>query len=151
MPEDIALPTKEQIVAVVVVVGLVLLAGALAFVHIRRAMRRWMFGSGKFDIRKAWMDVEGLMARGDEMSARLAVMHADAVLDKALQAKHFPGDKFATRLQFAQRKYSSLRTVWWAHTLRNNLAHEPDHVMKKGEAKKAVGMFKRALLDLGAL
>lgn len=149
---DVEAPiTGTQILTTLIVVGLVLVFAVALFVHLRRAVRRWMFGAGKVDIRKAWSDVEDLMGRNDEMSARLAVMHADAVLDKALQARHFPGDRFATRLQFAQRKYTGLRKVWWAHKLRNDLAHEPDRVMKMGEARKAIAAFKTALKELGAL
>ncbi len=113
--------------------------------------RRWAFGNERQKIALAWRDVEQLMARGDEMSARLAVMHADAVLDKALQAKHFPGDRFATRMQFAQKKYRELRRVWWAHKLRNELSHNPHSSLRGGEARKAVATFKKALVDIGAL
>lgn len=151
MPGENALPTMPEIVATVAAVAIVLVLAVVAVVQLRRMVRRWMFGAGKTDIRKAWSDVEGLMARNDTMSARLAVMHADAVLDKALQARHFPGDRFATRLQFAQRKYPQLRRAWWAHKLRNDLAHEPDRALTLSEARKAVAAFATALKELSAM
>lgn len=133
-------------VVVIVVCGFSYIAARL-----KRVFRRWAFGAARVHIQHAWVDVDELMVRSDDMSARLAVMHADAVLDKALQARHFPGDRFATRLQYAQRKYRTLRKVWWAHKLRNELAHETDRTLRLPEARRAVAAFKSALMDLGAL
>lgn len=141
--------TKSTAILIVIAVGI--LGGMYGFFALRRLVRRWLFGAGKVDIRRQWADVESLIARNEAMSARLAVLHADAVFDKALQLRHFPGDRFATRLQFARRKYTSLRKVWWAHKLRNDLAHEPDRVMKMSEARSAVAALRKALKDLGAL
>lgn len=147
----IALPTSTQVgttIAVIVIVVVMLLWVFRTLVH---TFRRWAFGEAKNSIAKAWSDVESLMARHDEMSARLAVMHADAVVDQALRAKHFPGDRFATRMQFAQKKYRGLRSVWWAHNLRNELSHNPQSDVTLAKARKAVASFKSALKELGAL
>lgn len=139
-------------VGTVLAVIVILIVGSFWTVaKLKRLFRQWAFGDARADIRRAWSDVEKLMARSDDMSAKLAVMNADAALDKALQAKHFPGDRFATRLQFAQKKYRTLRKVWWAHKLRNDLAHELNHNLRHTEARRAVATFKSALKDLGAL
>lgn len=143
--------TAGEIGTVLAVLIIVFVGCAYVAYKLRQLFRRWAFGDARAKIAVAWKDVEQLMARGDEMSMRLAVMHADSVLDKALQAKHFPGDRFATRLQFAQRKYRELRKVWWAHKLRNTLAHEPHVKLRGGEARRAVAAFRQALKNLGAL
>lgn len=143
--------SSVELGTIIAVVVVVVAGGVYGFVTLRRMVRRWAFGAAREKIRTSWHDVEGLMARGDDMSARLAVMHADAVLDKALQLKCFPGDRFARRLEFAIHKYRSLKRVWWAHRLRNELSHDPHRTLRMGEARKAVATFKQALRELGAL
>lgn len=150
MPPNLDINSVQIGTAIAVIVIVFVVCTYIAY-SLRRMFRRWAFGDARAKIAQAWQDVEKLMARGDEMSMRLAVMHADSVLDKALQAKHFPGDRFATRLQFASRKYRTLRKVWWAHKLRNTLAHEPHAKVHSGEARRAVAAFKNALQALGAI
>lgn len=147
----IEIPSSTQIGTTIAIIVIVVVLGLWGFRSLLHAFRQWAFGDAKVNVAKAWRDVEQLMARGDEMSARLAVMHADAVLDKALQAKHFPGDRFASRLQFAIKKYRNLRKVWPAHNLRNELSHNPHAALSMSQARKAVASFKSALQELGAL
>ena len=116
-----------------------------------RALRRWQFGNQREEVKKAWADVEGLLTRGDTMSLRLAVIHADAVLDLALKSKHFPGDTMGHRLRVATYKYRNLRRVGWAHGLRNKLVHEANQSLKSSEAQRAVAAFRSALKEMGAL
>lgn len=120
-------------------------------VWLRRAMRRWRFGSERESVVKHWAEVEKLADRGDAMSLRLAIVHADAVLDLALKAKSFPGKTTGERLKFASRKYHDLQRTFWARSLRNTLVHEAGSEMKIAQAQKALAEFKRALIVLGAL
>ena len=147
----IELPTTTQIGTTIAVIVIVVVLLVWVFRTLVHTFRRWAFGEAKTNIAKAWSDVEELMMRNDAMSARLAVMHADAVVDQALRAKHFPGDRFSTRMQFAQKKYRGLKSVWWAHNLRNELSHNPQSDLTLTKARKAVASFKAALKELGAL
>ncbi|EKD64900.1 MAG: hypothetical protein ACD_50C00256G0002 [uncultured bacterium] len=45
--------------------------------------------------------------------------------------------------------FSDLNGVWFAHKLRNKIAHELDSRVSMGEAKRALAAFKRAFVDLG--
>ncbi len=134
---------------VIVAVGFVFLV--IAAVWIRRAMRRWRFGSERSNVAKHWRAVEDLASRGDVMSLRLAIIQADAVLDLALKAKAFPGTTTGERLKFASRKYHNLQQTFWARSLRNTLVHEAGSELKIAQAEKALAEFKRALVTLGAL
>lgn len=134
---------------VIVAVGFVFLV--IAAVWIRRAMRRWRFGSERSNVAKHWRAVEDLASRGDVMSLRLAIIQADAVLDLALKAKAFPGTTTGERLKFASRKYHNLQQAFWARSLRNTLVHEAGSELKIAQAEKALAEFKRALVTLGAL
>ena len=42
----------------------------------------------------------------------------------------------------------SLDGVWWAHKVRNRLAHEMDYFLRYTEARQAVGYFEAALAEL---
>ncbi len=123
----------------------------IATVWLRRAMRRWRFGSERDSVVKHWRAVEDLAGRGDAMSLKLAIIQADAVLDLALKAKSFPGTTTGERLKFASRKYHNLQRTFWARSLRNTLVHEAGSELKIAQAKKAIAEFKRALVTLGAL
>ena len=81
----------------------------------------------------------------------LAVIDADKLLDDALKKRGFKGKTTGERLVSAQRSLSNNDAIWYAHKLRNRLVHEPDIRLKKNEAQKALGNFKQALVDLGAL
>ena len=131
------------------IIGFVLLV--IVTVWLRRAMRRWRFGSERGNVAKHWKAVEDLADHGDAIHLRLAIIQADAVLDLALKAKSFPGTTTGERLKFASRKYHDLQRTFWARSLRNTLVHEAGSEMKIAQAEKAIAEFKRALMVLGAL
>jgi hypothetical protein len=131
------------------VVGFMVLV--IALVWIRRALRRWRFGSERENVAKHWADVEGLLKRGDAMSYRLALIQADAVLELALKVKGFSGATTGERLNAASRRHRDLKQTFWARSLRNKIVHEAGAELKISEAKSAIGELKRALVVLGAL
>lgn len=150
MKTDVASMASAVLPYVVIgAVGFVFLV--IAAVWIRRAMRRWRFGSERSNVANHWRAVEDLASRGDVMSLRLAIIQADAVLDLALKAKAFPGTTTGERLKFASRKYHNLQQTFWARSLRNTLVHEAGSELKIAQAEKALAEFKRALVTLGAL
>ena len=120
-------------------------------VRIRRIMRRMRFGDQREMIERQWNEVGELMKRGDGTSQRLAIIHADMVLDIALKAKGFPGKTTGERLSFATKKYRSLKQTFWARTLRNKLVHEAGVELRSSEATSAIREFERALEILGAI
>ena len=145
---EVASLNENLFTAIAIVLAIVVFA--IGFKAFTQALRRWAFGKNE-DVKKSWKDVEQLLKRGDAMSLRLAVIHADAVLDLALKHKGFPGDIMSRRMQFGQRRFSGLRKVGWAHGLRNRLVHEPMTAASSGEAKRAIRAFEHALKEMGAL
>lgn len=130
-------------------VGFIILV--ILTVWLRRAMRRWRFGKEGESVAKHWKEVEKLADRGDEMSLKLAIIQADAVLDFALKAKAFSGTTTGERLNSASKKYKRLQNTFWARSLRNTLVHEAGSILKIAQAHKAIAEFKFALITLGAL
>lgn len=102
-------------------------------------------------LRARWREIEAMLHGPGDMSLKLAVLEADKLLDHSLKALSFPGSTMGDRLRFAEYKYPELRKVWWAHKVRNQLAHEASYRLDRGVAKKAIAEFERALKRLGAI
>lgn len=76
-----------------------------------------------------------------------AVMEADKLLHLALEKKGYRGS-MAEQLKSAGKLFSDLDNLWYAHKLRNRLAHELDFRVTTSEGQKTLGYFHRALKDL---
>ncbi len=120
---------------------------SLRFIH--RLLARRAHELDREQMRKRWQRITAMLASPD--GARLAVIEADNLLDFVLKAMHLPGETMAFRLKFAQNKFYELKRVRWAHSLRNNVVHEPDFRLKSSQAYAAVKEYERALKLLGAL
>lgn len=77
-----------------------------------------------------------------------SIMDSDKLLDYALNCHGFVGP-LGEKLKKSGPRFSSLNNVWFAHKLRNKIAHELSDI-DISEAKIALGYFKKALNDLGA-
>ena len=77
-----------------------------------------------------------------------AILDADKLLDYALKKKGYQGT-LGEKLKKSKSRFSDLNGVWFAHKLRNKVAHELDEI-NINEAKRALKHFKKALNDLGA-
>lgn len=80
-----------------------------------------------------------------------AVIDADELLDEALKKKHYRGKTTGERLVSAQKELSSNDSVWFGHKLKNRIIEEKLKRINKGDTLEALGGFRQALKDLGAL
>lgn len=136
----------------------VLLAGLffiIAIAKIKRWFRlQWARRQHELDLelmRERWKRIERLAGSPEHEGDRLAIIEADKLLDFVLKQMHMPGDTFAYRLKFTQRKYYELKKVRFAHELRNKLVHDPDFNLRRAQAQAALKEFQKALRVLGAL
>lgn len=118
---------------------------------VRKNLARRKHDLDLVQMRKEWARIEKLVRTRGEETDRLAIIEADKLLDKVLKAMHMPGESFAFRIKFAQKKYYELKQVRWAHTLRNKIVHETDVKLSRKKAKAAIKTYERALKLLGAL
>jgi len=84
--------------------------------------------------------------------ARTCILEADKLLDFAFGK--FLGQKYfkvslGEKLKMKGGVFSDLNGVWFAHKLRNKIAHELDFHVSMSEFKKALSAFKKAFIDLG--
>lgn len=135
-----------------------LFAGVGAFIAVMLVIKvRHFFASLRFArtdreaLRCRWREIENLLRSEGEMSRKMAVIEADKLLDLALKTLAMPGETLGERLKYAAYKYPRITRVWWAHRVRNQLAHESTFHLDAGVASKAVREFRAALEMLGAI
>lgn len=104
----------------------------------------------KAEFQRHWQTIEQWQAEG---RLKDAVMQADILLDKALQASGVNGKTLGERLKSAQSRLSKmvLDMAWDAHKVRNRLAHELHYRLTEAEAQRALNNFKKVLRELGVL
>lgn len=127
----------------------VIIFGIIVLVVINKLGGGRLSGLKKEHYQKSWLDLLERVKTPEGMV--LAVIDADKLLDECLKKRHFKGKTMGERLVSAQRLLSDNDSAWYAHKLRNRLVHEPNVNLKKSEAQNALGGFRKALKDLGAL
>ena len=116
----------------------------------RRLTRPEMMGLSREEMAKRWIEIRKTSQQG-LMGAKLAIMEADTLLDSGLKSMMMPGETLGERLKVACYKYPNLRNVWWAHKLRNSMAHEVSFQISSGEARRAIDEFEKALKTLNVM
>lgn len=98
-----------------------------------------------------FLEIENKLKQDNPASYSMTVINCDKLLDKALIEMGVPGKTMGDRLKKAGEKFSNVNTVWRAHKLRNAIAHESDLEITYKQAFNALGIYKQALKDLGAI
>lgn len=117
---------------------------------IRRLSRPEMTGMSREAIAKRWVEIRKTSEQS-VMGAKLALLEADTLLDAGLKSMMMPGETLGERLKVACYKYPKLRDVWWAHKLRNSMAHDATFQLTMGQARQAINEFEKALKTLNVL
>ncbi len=141
-----------KVIAVLAFAGVAIAIVALLVDRIRRFFAsRGFEGSDREAMRRRWAEISKMIDAPGELSRKVAVLEADKLLDFALKALAMPGTTLGERLKFAQYKYPELRDVWWAHRVRNQLAHEASYHLDAKVARSALKAFEKALTRIGAI
>ncbi len=118
---------------------------AVVFAKVILKRRRRFSESDKRYVAVKWNELS-------HAGARNCIMEADKLLDfclgKILGSKYEKAS-LGEKLKLKGVMFSDLNGVWFAHKLRNKIAHELDSRVSMGEAKRALAAFKRAFVDLG--
>jgi hypothetical protein len=111
-------------------------------------------GPAPLDVEKyrmRWLNIEKQLDRNNTTHLPMTVLEADKLLDQALRDRGIRGETMGERMKVAKDTWSNANSVWTAHKLRNQIAHEPGVVMSYEDARRALGAFKQALKDIGAI
>lgn len=133
--------------------GVVVVLVALIWFSIwlkRRLTRPELIGLTREQVAARWQQIRQTSRQG-LMGAKLAIMEADTLLDSGLKSMAMPGETLGERLKVACYKYPKLHNVWWAHKLRNQLAHEATFQISQRQAQQALDEFEKALKTLNVL
>lgn len=128
----------------------ILIVAVFVFVAVNLSAKR----SYAFDVEKyqvAWLKIENSLTRENKASYAAAIIEADKLLDKAMNEMGVPGKTMGERLKKIGSKFSELNSVWYAHKIRNQIAHEHGFEVTYNQAAHALSTFKKALKDLGAI
>jgi hypothetical protein len=100
-------------------------------------------------LQQRWNEIRAHLDSPRESEWKVAVLEADKLVDDALARAGFSGGSFGDRLtNIAPGVLVSLDGLWWAHKIRNRLAHEMDYFLRYTEAKQAVAYYEQALNEL---
>lgn len=99
-----------------------------------------------------FLNIQNGLKKEEPSSYAMAIIKGDKLLDKALCEIGAPGRTMGDRLKkVGKDKFTQLNSVWHAHKLRNEIAHESDFEPSYAQAQHALETYKQALQDLGAI
>jgi hypothetical protein len=128
----------ELLVLIIVVLALALI---LMQVYLQRRKGKWSDSDMKF-CRKSWQKIVS------EKDLRHQIQDADKLLDHMLRKKGFKGS-LGEVLKRNASIFSDINGLWYAHKMRNKLAHELEYKVNSRDVNMALRSFKRALKDIG--
>ena len=138
----------DQTLTIIFFFAAILIFGGLLFAVIALTRR----GPRNIDVEKyrsRWMTIEQQLKRDEAHSYQICVLNADKLLDQALQERGVTGTTMGDRMK--QTKWSNANSVWSAHKLRNQIAHEPEVKLDYDGARRSLAAFKQALKDVGVI
>ena len=135
----------------VVIFGIaIVIVGILVFLAILLTNKK-AYSFNKEDYQVDFLRIENSLTKDNPMSYNMSVVEADKLLDKALLEMGVPGKTMGDRLKKSGEKFTQLNSVWYAHKLRNQIAHEHHFSLEYNQARRALNTYKQALQDLGAI
>ncbi|KKW21386.1 MAG: hypothetical protein UY71_C0020G0010 [Parcubacteria group bacterium GW2011_GWB1_52_7] len=100
-------------------------------------------------VAKPWIEVQEKMASPNPADWVLAIIQADAILDKILKASGYIGDTMGDRLrQINRAELEAIDDVWRSHKIRNRLAHGTGEALTRSEAEGAIQGYEKAFREL---
>ena len=108
--------------------------------------------SFKEKMSKDWQSVLDKLKVEDENSYKLAIIEADKILNDILERIGYQGKDMGERLKQINRdQIGNIDEIWQAHKLRNQIVHQPNFRLNRGQTKRAIEAYQRALENLEAL
>ncbi len=136
--------------SVVLLIIAILIIGVLVFIAISLTGNK-VYSFDKEEYQADFLTIENSLTKDNELSFNAVVVEADKLLDKALMEMGLPGKTMGERMKAAQNKFSSNNSIWYAHKMRNQIAHERNFKVDYNKAAHALKAYRQALKDLGAI
>lgn len=130
----------------------IIIAGAIAFLFLVCLSIYLKRRPKKINVSKCtarWQSIQKNCA--DKTKWPVAVTEADRLLDEVLKRRHYKGKTTGERLVSAQRDFTNNESLWFGHKLYNRIKDDGLSKISKQDTLEALGGFRQALKDLGAL
>lgn len=130
----------------------ILIVAIFVFVAVNlSSKKRYSFDKEEYQV--AWLKIENSLSRDNPASFQTTIISADKLFDKAMHEMGIPGKTMGERLKRlgTMNRLTQLNSVWYAHKIRNQIAHEPNFSVDYNRAKHALATYKQALKDIGAI
>lgn len=99
-----------------------------------------------------WEEIQRHLNSSREAEWKFAVIEADKLVEDILRQAGFPGESMGEKLKNINKtQLVSIDDLWYAHKIRNRLAHDVNYFLRYGEAKRAIQLYEKALRELNAL
>ena len=136
--------------SVVLLIFAIIFIGILVFIAISVTGNK-VYEFDREEYQADFLAIENSLTKDNELSFNASVIEADKLLDKALMEMGMPGKTMGERMKAASNKFSSNNSVWYAHKVRNAIAHERNFKIDYNKAAHALKAYRQALKDLGAI
>ena len=136
--------------AVVPLIIAIIIIGILVFIAVSMTGNK-VYEFDKEEYQADFLAIENSLKKENELSFNAAVIEADKLLDKALMEMSLPGKTMGERMKAASNKFTQNNSIWYAHKMRNMIAHEHNVKVDYMKATHALKAYRQALRDLGAI
>ncbi|GIW65243.1 MAG: hypothetical protein KatS3mg093_222 [Candidatus Parcubacteria bacterium] len=102
--------------------------------------------------REKWFDITTKFEINTPSARKMALIEADNLINEILKEIGIKGKTMADRLsKIHPESLESLKNLWEAHHIRNDLVHSPDFELSESEAKKVLGYYEKFLKEIGVI
>ncbi len=136
--------------SVVLLIISIIIIGVLVFIAISLTGNK-AYEFDKEEYQAEFLAIENTLIKTNELSFNAVIIEADKLLDKALMEMGLPGKTMGERMKAASNKFTQNNSVWYAHKMRNQIAHERNFKVDYNKAAHALKAYRQALKDLGAI
>ena len=99
-----------------------------------------------------WNTVVKRMSTSEQEQWKLAIIEADALLDRAIQRTGVQGTTMGERMKnLNPQSFPLLDSAWKAHRVRNYIAHDPSYIIDITTASRVFEMYRRIFVQLGVV
>ena len=99
-----------------------------------------------------WNAVVERMNTSEQEQWKLAIIEADALLDRAIQQTGVQGDTMGERMKnLSPQSFPLLDSAWQVHRVRNYIAHDPSYTLDVTTASRVFELYRRIFVRLGVI
>lgn len=151
--------TLLAIKALFVIFTVYFLAGIIYFAS-KTHYLQWLYGEpivsvitkkpyGIEKVDERWKKIVEMFQSGLESNYKLAIVEADAMLDRVLKKIGYKGDTLEEKLQkVGEDVLSNPNEILTAHRICSDIIRDPSYSLNREEAKKVLLVYKRAFKEL---